>query len=138
MNIKVRISFLWLSISVCFLLHSVYHLSELFFGIDIKTPEANGTVPVAAHLFRIVVELGVLIMFLLSLYAKSKSYYVFSYVWAVLLGILNVVHLGGTIVSEFQEYSQLTLLAFIVVVNIFLIIDSNKCWRELRRADSNE
>ncbi|GAB3008317.1 hypothetical protein GCM10027051_05670 [Niabella terrae] len=134
MNSFVRLSFLWFSITVCYILHNIYHLSELFFGIDIKLPDAAGEVPMATHLFRLLVDLSVLVFFLTSLYGRGKRFFISSYVWAMLLLILNIVHLGGTIASEWKEYSQLALLSFIVVLNLMLLLESRKCWKLLRQS----
>jgi hypothetical protein len=43
-----------------------------------------------------------------------------------LLGLLNLVHLGGTIAQEAGEIRQIVLLTFILVVNILLIRETNR------------
>ena len=117
----IKIAILWLLIAVCYSLHSIFHLSALFFGADIKLPNANGTVPVDAHIFRIVVEVLTFLFVILSLYLLNKTYYWMSFIWAILLGVLNVVHLYETVTKDWHDLSQVALLTFIVVANIFLV-----------------
>ncbi|MCB4235714.1 hypothetical protein LDL59_13275 [Kaistella anthropi] len=87
-----RIIILWMLLITGYILHAVYHLSETFFGIDIKLPEANGTVPPIVHLFRIVLEVGTMIIILFWLKTQHQFLVWFSFVWSVLLFILNAVH----------------------------------------------
>ncbi|MFT4205028.1 MAG: hypothetical protein QM610_14080 [Chitinophagaceae bacterium] len=138
MNPNIRVPFLWLTISVCYIMHGSYNLSALFFGVDIKLPDAKGVVPAGTHVFRILVEILVLVVFLISLYAKSKTFYVFSYVLAILFALLNIVHLAETITTEIQDYSQLALLSFVVVANILLVMDSQRSWKSLKQKNSSQ
>lgn len=59
----------------------------------------------------------------LSQFFEQKSFKLFSLVYAILLELLNLVHLGETIiVLDIKNYTQIILLLFVVVVNIVLII----------------
>ncbi len=128
-NQNYKIAFLWLLIVIGFILHGYYHLAELFFGIDIKLHDAKGEVPIGTHLFRIVLEIFTLIFVLLSVYISKKIFYRISFAWAIVLGILNLAHLGGTIANEIGEISQVALLAFILATNILLSIE---LWKSIK------
>ena len=116
-----KIAILWLIIAVCYTLHIVYHLSGLFYGIDIKMDDATGEVSPATHVFRIVTQLFTFTMAVLTLYIYTKTFYWVSLIWAALLGILNLIHVGQEIATEYQDYSQVALLLFISIVNTLLL-----------------
>ena len=124
-----RIIILWTLLVLSYALHGLYHLSELFFGIDIRLPDADGTVPVVSHIFRIVLEVGTIVMILVWLKTRHRSLAWFSLVWSVILFILNGVHLVGTLRSELDNYSQVALLLVILIVNGFL---SWELWQKVR------
>jgi len=126
MQSQLRIAILWFLLVFCYLFHGYYHLAELFFGIDIKTPGAGGTVPLSAHFFSVFIEILPLALGLSSLYYTAKWLQWVSFLFAVVLGLLNLVHLGGTIVQEAGEIRQVVLLTFILIVNILLIRETNR------------
>jgi hypothetical protein len=126
MQSQLRVAILWFVLVFCYLIHGYYHLAELFFGVDIKVPDAKGAVPVSAHLFSVFIEILPLALGLLSLYKTAKWLQWVSFIFAILLGLLNLVHLGGTIAQEAGEIRQVVLLTFILVVNILLIRETNR------------
>lgn len=126
MHPQLRTAILWFLLVFCYLFHGYYHLAELFFGVDIKIPDAGGVVPLSAHLFSVFVEIFPLVLALLSLYTLPKWLQWASFIFAVILGLLNLVHLAGTVAKEVGEIRQVILLSFIVVVNIMLIRETNR------------
>lgn len=128
MNIQHRIAFIWLMIALCYLFHSSYHFSQAVFGMDIKIPGATGKVPVSMHLMRFVLEVFSMLLALLTLYIKKKGFILFLFTWAIMLLLLNVFHLGETIYKESDNISQVGLLSFVVVANLFLVLDVRK-WK---------
>jgi len=128
MNIQYRIAFIWLIIAVCYLFHSSYHLGQAAFGVDIKIKGAIGTVPLTMHIMRVVLEVFSMLLALLTLYITSKGYKLFLFIWAIILLLLNLVHVGETLYKEPGDISQAVLLSFVVVANIFLVLDIKK-WK---------
>lgn len=129
MSVQIRISLLWLFLAVGYEFHNLYHLSELYYGIDIRLPNVKGEVPLVLHLFRIAVEIITLFLSLLILYVRNKAFAWFAFAWAALLGILNLIHLGQTLYAELGDISQIGLLCFVFVANVFLVIES---WKWVR------
>jgi hypothetical protein len=41
MDIQVKTAFYWLLLGICFLTHTVLHIYGLFYGADIRLPEAT-------------------------------------------------------------------------------------------------
>lgn len=131
MNIQFRIAFIWLMIALCYLFHSNYHLAEAFFGVDIKMKAATGTVPIAMHIFRIVVEVFTMLLALLTLYLNHRGFKVFLFIWAIVLLLLNLVHLGETVYQDLNDISQVGLLSFVVIANSYLVMDTKK-WKSIK------
>lgn len=121
MNIQLRTGILWILIVLCYFIHGYYHLAGLFFGVDIKVPEAKGEVPLASHLFSIFIELLPLSAGLAALFVWKKWFLWASLIFAILLGVLNLIHLGATLIKEASDFRQLGLLVYIIVVNLLLI-----------------
>ncbi|WP_316792174.1 hypothetical protein [Pedobacter frigoris] len=67
---------------------------------------------------------------LLTIYLSSKGYRLFLFMWAIILLLLNLVHVGETIYKEASDLSQVGLLSFVAVANILLVLDIRK-WRSI-------
>lgn len=121
-----KIAFFWLIIAIGYSFHSSYHISGIMFGEEIKLANATGKTPVSMHLIRIVLEIFTMLLAVLTVQLKGKLFAKFSLVWAILLGLANVAHLIETGLHELTDYSQLALLSFILLVNVFLILNTKK------------
>ena len=53
MNNQTRIVFLWFMLIVCMILHFDYHVSDIFYGISVEKPGANGIVPPTIIIIRL-------------------------------------------------------------------------------------
>lgn len=131
MNLQLRTAVLWGLIVFCYLVHGYYHISGLFFGIDVRMPEANGQMPMAMHFFSLLVEILPLGMAVASLYVNRKWFAWTNFILAILFTVLNVFHLGETIMKEADDIRQLALLSLVVVINLLLVMDTNR----LRKMD---
>lgn len=130
-----RIIILWILLVLGYILHSVYQLSGTLFGINIKLPNANGTVPPVAHLFRIVLDTGTIIIILLWLKSQPRILVWFSLVWSLILFILNALHWVETLSTEMHNYSQVALLFIILIVNGFL---TGELWLKIWDKNNND
>jgi hypothetical protein len=55
MNTQIKIAFYWLLLGVCFLTHTLFHIYGLFYGADIRLPEATGEVSLGVQAFNTVI-----------------------------------------------------------------------------------
>ena len=129
MDSKTKISFYWLLMGVCFILHSLLHFSGLFFGVDIKIAGATGEIPLFVQVFNTVINTGTFVMALLAANLDRKGFRWFSFVWSALFLPLNAVHLCETLFVEKFDLSQAALLTFVLVVNVML---SLAIWKSLK------
>ena len=131
MELNSRIICMWLILAIAYTLHNVLHVQVIQFGIDVVAKDADGSIPAYSHVIHAVFETGTLIMALLTLFYISRGFKVFSLIWALVLLMVNVLHIIGTVVEEgVEDISQILLLALIILVNTTLAIQANK-WRKL-------
>eukprot|EP01034_Spumella_vulgaris_P016599 gene16599-21191_t len=52
MNQPTKISLLWMMLVICMILHFDYHVSGIFYGIDVKKTDATGQYPPTLILIR--------------------------------------------------------------------------------------
>lgn len=129
MNTITKITFCWLLIIVALAYHVQYEMSGLFFGKDIKSPEATGEMPYFLHYFNIAVTIIPLFFALLTLFVNHKIFVMVSLVYAVLFLLLNAFHVIATGIEDISNLSQMTLLTFVTVANVLLVLSINK-WRK--------
>lgn len=127
---RIRIAFLWTLLVLGFVLHGHYHLAELFYGKDIKIPDATGEVPVVAHVFSILLEILPLLIAVAIFYTMKKWYIWTSLIIAGLLALLNLVHLVQTVLHEPGDLRQVVLLSYLVFINTLLLTDLVKAARK--------
>jgi hypothetical protein len=101
----------------------------LFYGVDIRLPEAPGEVPLGDQAFNTVVFTVTFLIAFLSINLSGKGFRWFSLVWSALFLPLNVFHLGATLFVEAFDLSQSILLTFVLAVNVLLTIT---LWKGLK------
>ena len=132
MDTKIKTAFYWLLLGICFLTHTLLHMYELFYGIDIRMPDATGEVPLAVQTFNTVIFTVTFLIALLSINLSGKRFRWFSLVWATLFLLLNIFHLGATAFVEAFDLSQVCLLTFVLAVNVLLIVELLKSLRQIK------
>lgn len=129
MNKITKIAFCWILIIIGLAYHTQYELSGLFFGEDIKIPEANGKMPYTVHYFNIAITIIPLFFSLLILFLKNMVFKWISFTYAVLLLLLNVFHVVTTAVEDISNLTQIVLLTFVALANALLVLELNR-WRK--------
>ena len=129
MNKQNKIVVIWLFIAIGLLMHTALELAEYIF---FTTPENEGTadqVPVEVHVIYILAMILPMIMSFLTAFFSGKGFIWFSFIYAILLFILNTFHAVETIIGSISNFSQVVLLVFVAVANGFLVSVLNK-WRK--------
>lgn len=124
-----KIVFSWLVIAIAIIAHNALEIGEaLFFKTLPETPFAEG-IPIPVHVINLSALVLPLLLGYLSLFYSSKGFKLFSFIYAILLVLLNIAHVGETIAENVSNLTQVAVLLFVAVVNIVLIILLNK-WRK--------
>lgn len=129
MNTITKIAFCWILISIGLAYHTQYELSGLFFGEDIKMPAANGKMPYTVHYFNIAVTIIPLFFALLTLFLNKLAFKWIIFIYAVLLLLLNLFHVLATAKEDISNLTQIALLTFVALANVFLVMELNR-WRK--------
>ncbi|MDR0511085.1 MAG: hypothetical protein LBH06_08340 [Rikenellaceae bacterium] len=130
MNAQTKTAFCWLLLGICYLTHTLLHMFGLFYGADIRLPEATGEVSLWVQAFNTVIFTATLLMSFLSLLFFGKGFRRFSLVWGLLLLLLNLFHLATTLFVETFDLSQACLQAFVPAVNAVLAFE---LWKSLKQ-----
>ncbi|MDR1330976.1 MAG: hypothetical protein LBK07_02630 [Tannerella sp.] len=133
MNTQIKTAFYWLLLGICFLTHTLFHMYGLFYGADIRLPEATGEISLGVQAFNTVIFTVTFLMALLSVHLSGKGFRWFSLVWSALFLLLNLFHWAATVFVEAFDLSQVCLLTFVPVVNVLLTV---ALWKSLKQTAS--
>ncbi|MDR1120618.1 MAG: hypothetical protein LBM08_06835, partial [Dysgonamonadaceae bacterium] len=84
MNTQIKTAFYWLLLGICFLTHTIFHMYGLFYGVDIRLPDAVGEVSLGTQLFNTVIFTVTFLIALLSVHLSGKGFRWISLVWSAL------------------------------------------------------
>lgn len=124
---RIRILFFWVLTTVAMILHFDFHIGDLFYGIDIVRPGANGQKPAALVVIRFVFEIFPLIWAVALLYASSGLWRTINFGLTIPFTLSHLAH----VFEEIKEGdpSQLLLLTLVALMSILLTLESWK-WRK--------
>jgi len=120
MNNQSRIILLWLILVVCMILHFDYHVSELFYGIDIRRPDANGRTPDSVLYIRSAFHFLPLLYITLIMWHRTRLLRIVNMVLSVLYLMAHIAHLGGELKGD--NPSQIVLLSVTALLALLLAI----------------
>lgn len=131
MNTQIKTAGYWLLLGICFLTHTLFHMYGLFYGADIRLPDATGgETPLGVQAFNTVIFTLTFLMALRSIQLSGKIFRWLSLVWSALFLLLNLFHWAATVFVEAFDLSQVCLLSFVPVVNVLLTLT---LWKGLRK-----
>lgn len=129
MNNLQKIVTLWILFVVCMILHFNYHVGELFYGVDIKRPNANGVVPTSAAIIRFVFEILPMMLVTFILFIEKPIIRQTNFYLSILFSLANLAHLVEEFMSPKLDLSQLNLLSFVFISSLLLNLAS---WRWIK------
>ena len=127
---RVQLSLLWLVMVVGMMLHFDYHVSGIFYGIELKRPNATGEFPPTIWLIRFVFQLAPMMAVTFLLFFEAQWFRVAHFGVSILYTLAHASHL----IREFEkpDMSQLNLLSLVLVVSLLLNIVSLRWLKEGR------
>lgn len=126
---------MWLILVVCMILHFDYHVSEIFYGIDVKRPNADGTVPNTIVVIRSVFHFLPLLYVATLLWFANKWVRLGNFMLSVFYTFAHGMHLSGEL-KKFDNPSQIILLSVTLTLSLLLVYASFKWWKEIRKAEA--
>ncbi|MEM1257487.1 MAG: hypothetical protein AAGH81_03075 [Bacteroidota bacterium] len=130
MGIRQRIIILWLLTLIGMVLHFNYHIGELFYGIDVTRPDANGKVPIGVFIIRTLYYHLPMVWIFLVIYGK-KSWMRFG-LFLVGFGysLSHLAHVVGELLNPEKNPSQISLLVLVFLLSAILAYEHYKYWRQ--------
>lgn len=131
MNNQFKISFTWLSIALSLVMHSSMEVTaHIFFPKpEASHSEPGAVVPPIFHVIYISAMILPMIVGFLSTQIDKRWFKVTTLVYAILLTLLNVFHFVEQVSHNVTDISQVVLLLYVAVANVFLVIWINN-WRK--------
>lgn len=122
----IRMSVLWVITGIVFCLHETFDVANIIYGIDVRSADANGTVPAIQHALRLTFDVGSMLIAIVILYTQARWLR-----WALLIFVgltipANILHVIAIYKEDPGHYSQIGLLIFVLFVSIALFIDNYK------------
>ncbi|WP_348799893.1 hypothetical protein [Flavobacterium adhaerens] len=132
MTNQSKISFTWLAIALSLVMHTIMEISShIFFPKpDAMVAKPGAEIPPIFHVIYISAMILPMIVGFITLITEKKIFKVITFVYAILLVILNAFHFVEQISGNPSDISQVVLLLFVVVANVYLIIWLNK-WQKI-------
>lgn len=111
---------LWTLIIIGMILHFNYHVSEIFYGINVARPEANGIVPPTAHVIKNIFYHIPLLVVISLLYFTNKWYKLGLFVLSIIFTLAHAQHLFGEFKQEAYDLSQIPLLSIVLLASLLI------------------
>lgn len=135
MNFQIhqsRLVVLWLLLLIGMILHFNYHVSDIFYGIDVARPGANGQVPWSTFYIKTVYYHLPIVFILVLLYMEHQVVKVLAFGLGILYTVSHTMHLFkeiGQKATSVQSFTQINLLIIVLVLSVFMNIES---WRWIK------
>ena len=130
---RIKIITVWLLLIVCMILHFDYHVSELFYGIDIRNKDADGTIPERILFIRSAFHFLPLLYIVMVLWLETKTVRIFQFILSLMYTLSHCFHLAGEI-SKGNNPSQIVLLSVTAFLSLLLILAS---WEWMKTQKNN-
>lgn len=129
MNDRIRVIILWNMLVVCMVLHFNYHVSGIFYGIDVARPDADGTFPPTLIIVRALFQLLPLLYAAALLFFSNRPVVRVNMVLSALYLLANASHLAGEFTHGTIDPSQVSLLSVTLLLSAALLFASVRWMR---------
>jgi hypothetical protein len=119
-ELQFRLVILWLLLLVGMILHFNYHVSKIFYGINVARPGSDGTIPLMAHLLKNVYYHVPMLFIVALLYFKRKGFRFFMLVVSVPYTLSHMAHVWDELHKPELNWAQIPLLGLILVFSVML------------------
>ncbi len=130
MDNRTRIIILWLMFVVCMILHFNYHVSGIFYGIDVERPTADGTFPPSLIIIRLLFQHLPLLYIVALMFFERSWARITNLVLSALYTLANAFHLVGELAHPPVNPSQAVLLVITLLLSLVLVTFSLRWMKE--------
>jgi hypothetical protein len=135
MNFQIhqnRLVVLWLLLLIGMILHFNYHVSDIFYGIDVARPGARGQVPWSTFYIKTIYYHLPIVFILVLLYTAHRLVKVLTFGIGLLYTASHMVHLFKEIAQKatsVQSFTQINLLIMVLVLSVCVNLEG---WRWMK------
>ena len=129
MSTKLSLIILWILLIISMILHFNYHVGEIFYGIDIEKPDANGEVPIGTFIIRSIFYHLPMVWILVIIYTKKSIINLLLFIISIIYLLAHISHLIGESMQSEINLSQFSLLSLVLVVSTILCFEHYSYWR---------
>jgi hypothetical protein len=126
---KTKQIFLWSLMLTGMILHFNYHISGIFYGIDLVKPGATGEEPSSLLVIRTLFYHLPVVWILLIMYTRSRVADLVLLILSGLYLLAHAFHLAGEFRSEDKNLSQISLLFLVLVLAAALSYEHFRSYR---------
>ena len=119
-NPLLRVLVLWLILILCMVLHFNYHVSKIFYGINVVRPGTNGTIPFMAQVLKSVYYHIPMIFVVSLLYFKSYWFRLGMFVVTIPYSLSHIAHLREEFMKPALDMAQVPLLSLTLLFSLML------------------
>lgn len=119
-NPAFRLIVLWILVIIGMILHFNYHVSEIFYGINVVRPEAKGVVPASAHVIKNIFYHVPLLIITSILYFTGKWHKLALFIIGLAFTASHAMHLAGEFKHTTYDLSQIPLLVIVLFVSLLI------------------
>jgi hypothetical protein len=127
-----RLIVLWLLLLIGMILHFNYHVSDIFYGIDVTRPGVNGQVPWSTFYIKTIYYHLPIVFILVLLYSEHKVVKVLAFCVGLVYTASHAMHLFkeiGQKATSVQSFTQINLLIIVLVLSVLMNLES---WRWMK------
>lgn len=117
---RFRAIVLWILLLAGMILHFNYHVSKLFYGINVVRPGADGTIPFMAQLLKNAFYHLPMIFIVLMLYFKQKWFRLLLLLASLPYTVSHVFHVIGEFKKTHLDAAQIPLLSLMLIFSLLL------------------
>ncbi len=116
----LRVLILWIVLLICMVLHFNYHVSKIFYGINVVRPGTDGTIPFMAHVLKSVYYHLPMLFIVALLYFKNYWFKLGLFVISIPYSLSHVAHLREEFMKPSLDWAQLPLLSLTLAFSLLL------------------
>jgi hypothetical protein len=112
------------------ILHFNYHVSKIFYGIDVSRPGADGTISPMVHVVRAAFYHLPMLFIAGLVFFESQRFKIFMFAVSVAYTLSHVMHVWTEITKPVFDWSQITLMNLVLFFSVLINVCSWNYYRK--------
>lgn len=121
---RFRCVVLWMLLLIGMILHFNYHVSGIFYGVELKRPGADGTIPASAQMTKSIFYHLPMLFIAALLFFEQRWFRISMFVISLAYTVSHAFHLAGEFKAEKADLAQIPLLSVVLILSILLSVSS--------------